>query len=369
MPFARPTLTDLKGRVLSDIAQAMRLPALLRFSAEGAFGRALAGLASGLYGYLDHIARQAVPVTAVDEALHAWGALKGVLPKAAAKATGTAVFPGTVGAVLPAGTLVVRPADGVSYRTTADATVAGGGTVSAPVEANEAGATGNASAGAVLVLGASVAGIASTGSAPAALTGGADEESQDAFRTRMLDAYQNPPQGGAKNDYEAWALAVPGVTRAWVAPNAMGAGTVLVRVMMDDANAAFGGFPQGTAGTAALEPRDASATGDLLAVADAIYPLRPATALVYAAAPTPSPINLTIFGLQSDTAAIRAEIATALRQVFRDMGEPGGTIYTNSLNAAIDSVPGVARFALLAPSSPVTVAAGQLPTLGTVTYT
>ena len=41
----------------------------------------------------------------------------------------------------------------------------------------------------------------------------------------------------------AWALAVPGVTRAWCAPHEMGIGTVTVRFMMDDLSADNDGFP------------------------------------------------------------------------------------------------------------------------------
>ena len=43
-----------------------------------------------------------------------------------------------------------------------------------------------------------------------------------------------------------------------------------------------GGFPQGTNGVAALETRDTAATGDQLAVANYLYPLRPVTPIVYA---------------------------------------------------------------------------------------
>ncbi|MFC7611718.1 baseplate J/gp47 family protein [Teichococcus aestuarii] len=103
----------------------------------------------------------------------------------------------------------------------------------------------------------------------------------------MLDRFRAPPQGGAVADYETWARAVPGVTRAWIAPNGMGAGTVVVYAMLDDAQAGAGGFPQGADGVAAAETRATPATGDQLTIADALYPLRPATALVYVVAPTP----------------------------------------------------------------------------------
>ncbi|MGE0109370.1 MAG: baseplate J/gp47 family protein [Bdellovibrionales bacterium] len=96
------------------------------------------------------------------------------------------------------------------------------------------------------------------------ITGGADTETDDALFSRMLLAYQETAHGGAKNDYKRWALAVAGVTRAWDNPNGFGIGTVVVYVMFDDANADYDGFPQGTDGVAANEPRGIAATGDQL---------------------------------------------------------------------------------------------------------
>jgi uncharacterized phage protein gp47/JayE len=46
---------------------------------------------------------------------------------------------------------------------------------------------------------------------------------------------------------------VPGVTRAWCAPNGFGSGTVVVYTMWDSAEAAHNGFPQGTDGVSQNE--------------------------------------------------------------------------------------------------------------------
>ena len=48
--------------------------------------------------------------------------------------------------------------------------------------------------------------------------------------------------GGAQADYVTWALAVPGVTRAWAASE-QGAGTITVRFLMDDLRADDDGWP------------------------------------------------------------------------------------------------------------------------------
>lgn len=80
------------------------------------------------------------------------------------------------------------------------------------------GDAGNTPAGTQLTLDVSISGVDSTATISTDITDGADIETEDAFRSRTLLAYQNTPQGGNDDDYEAWALAVSGVSRAWQLP-------------------------------------------------------------------------------------------------------------------------------------------------------
>lgn len=380
MPYQRPTLTELQAQAIADITGITQDGNLLRRAILRALSWAQAGLAWLHYAYLDWISRESVPWTATEERLYAWGALRGVIPLPAATASGSASFSGVEGAPLPAGT-PVRRQDGTAYVTTADGTVAGGA-VTVPITATVAAAAGNADAGTPMALGAAVDGISADGVAATALTGGADIETEDAFRSRMLERYQVTPEGGAATDYVAWAKTVPGVTRAWVRPLVTGPGTVAIYTMWDLAEAAHGGFPQGSDGVASTETRDTAATGDQLLVADAIMPLRPVTALVYSMAPTPAPINVTIADLAGSTTAIQAAIRAALQDMFLRRGAPGATtwppaspgdtngeIWPSDISVAIASVPGVTRFTLAAPSASITAAAGALPVLGTLSFT
>ena len=68
------------------------------------------------------------------------------------------------GTDLAAGTQVNRQ-DGFSYLTTADATVASNGAVTAPILATASGTLGNAASGVSLTLNTSIAGITSAGAA------------------------------------------------------------------------------------------------------------------------------------------------------------------------------------------------------------
>ncbi|ACC71049.1 baseplate J/gp47 family protein [Paraburkholderia phymatum] len=366
MPFSRPTLTDLQTQVASDIASSVPgSDPLLRFSNLRITGRVQAGLAHLHYGYIDWISKQAVPWTSTDEYLAGWGALKNTYLKEATLATGSVTFPGSSGTIL-AGTQVVR-GDGFIYTTNADATVSGS-SVTVAVTASTPGAAGNCDAGTALTLGTAVTGIQSGGTAAAAFTGGADVETQDAFYGRVMSAFQTSPQGGAKGDYATWALQVAGVTRAWVAPNGFGAGTVVVYVMLDSAESAHNGFPQGTNGVAAGETRAAAATGDQLTVANYLYSLQPVTALVYVCAPTPNTVNFTLTGTTSWSTTTKNAVSAAIAGVLLSNGAPGGTVNMSDIESAIAAVSGTAGFVITSPTGNITSATGALPVLGTMTF-
>lgn len=395
MPYPQPTLTDLIDEAVQDVVDKQItdpqtgniLTGLLNNAVLRILATVLAGLVWGEYGFISWLARMFVPWTAEDEYLEGWAALKGVYRKDAVAAAGrfTVASGCTDGSPLPAGTTITR-SDGLAYRTTAAATAAGGA-VSAPITCATKGGTGNADAGITLTISGTVDGIPAGGTAATALTGGADQESNDDLRTRMLAAYAAPPQGGDRADYVQWAEEVAGVTRAWVAPNGAGAGTVLLYTMWDEAEAAHGGFPQGSNGVSQYDagpgglPRDTAASGDQLTVADALIGEQPVTALVYSCAPTALAVDFTITGLGSaNTAALQAAIEAALADMFLRLGHVGGTIDPASNEAwpaidpsdwyaAIAAVSGVGRFIVTAPTAAITPGTGALPVLGTCGFT
>lgn len=376
MPYPFPSIKTLIANAQADVTGS-DLP-----DADGFLPRAIlplmaviqAGFALGHYDAIAYAMQQATPFTATDEWLDTWAAFKRVFRKDATAAgyAGTSyvqILNCTPGTDLPAGTQVNR-GDAFSYTTTADATVASNGVVTAPILATVSGASGNAAAGVALTLNVSIAGITSAGVASTAITGGADQETDDDLRTRMLFAYANPPAGGSATDYITWALAVPGVTRAWDLPNGAGAGTVIVYTMFDGAEAANGGFPQGANGVASGEARDTAAAGDQLTVANSIHPLRPVTALVYSCAPISEPIPYVIGELAPNTPAIQAGIVTALQGMHLRKAavggttETNGTLYPSDWNEAVAAVPGIGHFAITSPTTAVTPPVGSLLTVG-----
>lgn len=377
MPFARPPLTALRQQGLQDILASDIVDpttgasgnGLLQKSVLGVLSWVVAGLTYLLYGYLDWISRNSTPWGATGEFAAAWGALVNEFQFDATPAGAPAIaWTGADPTPIPAGTELQR-LDGIQYVTTADATISGG-TTNLAIQAVAAGSAGNAPTGTLLRLVTPLAGISPQATTTVPITGGTDVETIDDFKVRYLAKYAAPPQGGDQQDYVVWARDVPGVTRAWCVPNGMGAGTVFVYVMFDEAEAAFGGFPQGTTGVATDEPRDVAATGDQLAVANSIFPKQPVTALVYVGGPVAAPTNFTVDELGAgNTAPNRAAITAALDGMFlQNADAQGGTIYPNRWEEAIAAIPGLTQFRVSVPSAAITAAVGHLPTRGTMTF-
>ena len=350
MAFNRPTLTEIIARVLADLSSRILGVdgAVLRNSVLGILGRALAGAAHELYGRLGYLARQIIIDTADAEYLERWASVWGLRRKAADFAVGSVTFTGTNGTVIPSGTRTRRQ-DGAVFETTAEAAIVITSATVA-VRAIEAGAGSNTDAAVAVQLLQPVAGIQSTAVVAAGgITAGADQESDDSLRARLLDRIRQPPHGGAAFDYTKWALEVPGVTRAWVSPLEMGPGTVTVRFVRDG------------------DPSNIPDAGEVAAVLAYIEERRPVTAEVYVVAPIAAPLNFDI-QISPDTAAIRAAIQAELEDLLAREAEPGGTILISRIREAISIAPGEFDNVLVAPVANVTHAAGEIAVPGSFTF-
>lgn len=347
MGYKRPPLPELMARIDQDLLS--RLPskkAALAVRITQALATSQAGVTHGLYGYLQWLERQLFPETCDDDLLHLHSA--GVPRRQAAKASGDVTFTGTDRAVITSGTLLQL--DGLEYQTTAEATIAGGSIV-APVEAVEAGADGDQPAGAELSLVSPIPGVNSTAVVDAdGLQGGADQETYNSWRDRILQRRARTPRGGAKGDWEGWALEVPGVTRAWEDPLGMGAGSVVIRIMADDA--ADGPLP----------------SQQLLdAVFDYISKQKNVAAHLYVIAPTPVDFSPQL-SVVPDTQEVRDAATASLQDLVEREGEPGGTLLITRVRHAISSAAGVEDYDLPWPAANVDYATGELPIWGGVTW-
>lgn len=345
--FSRPSLDAIIQRVSADALSRLAVEDVLRRSDVNVYARVFSGAAHSLYGFIDWVSRQVIYDTAEAEILERWSSIWGISRKPAAAATGSVTFAVQAGAVIPSGTLL-QALDGVRYETTADATVSAP-TATAPVAAVDAAAAGNRSAGQSLTLVSPVLGVLPAVTA-GELSGGADVESDEDLRSRFLSRLRQPPHGGADYDYVSWALEVPGVTRAWCYPHELGLGTVTVRFVRD--------------ADASIIP-DA---GEVAAVQDYLDARRPVTAQLTVVAPVAVPLNFTLTGLVPSTSTVRAAVEAELQDLIFREAVPGGTILISHLRAAISAAAGEEDHVLTSPAANVTHAAGEMATMGTVTW-
>lgn len=345
--YNRPSLGDIVQRVRTDVLSRLSTADVLRRADAEVYASVMGGVAHGLYGFIDWLSNQLLYDTAEAEYLERWCSIWGVPRKAAAAATGSVTFAVQAGAVIASGTLL-QALDGAQYQTTADATVVGT-SATAPLAAVVAAAAGNRTTGQSLSLVSPVVGVQSTATA-GALVGGADVETDDSLRTRLLARIQQPPQGGAATDYTTWALEAAGVTRAWVYPAELGQGTLTVRFVRDN--------------DATLIP-DA---GEVAAVQAYIDARRPVTAQVSVLAPAAVPLNFSISGLVPATTTVQAAVVAELQDLLLREATPGGTILLSHLRAAISAAAGETDYVLVSPAANVTNTTGNMSTMGMISW-
>ncbi|MFY9293369.1 MAG: baseplate J/gp47 family protein [Methylorubrum rhodinum] len=330
MPWTTPTLTEIRrvnrdnlGAYLPGADASVPNNALRVLSDQNAGGAYLALL------YLDYIANNALPDRAETAWLDRWADILFGGRKAATFAEGTVVVTGTPGAVLPA-EAVFATSDGVQYQAKA-LTYLSDEPTPVTVACLTAGAIGNRDAGAPLGLSAAVSGV-DAAAVVRRMEGGADPESDDALRSRVLLRLRRPPMGGSQDDYVQWATAVAGVTRAWAEPNGMGLGTVVVRVLCDDLRATSAGLPS---------------DADLDRVRAYLDTVRPVCVKdFFVVAPVLQGLAIRIRKLSTDTPSMRLAIEASLQAMLLERAEPGQTIHACWVSDAISDAVGDGSFDL-----------------------
>jgi uncharacterized phage protein gp47/JayE len=356
LPWSTPTLKEVRGLVRDNVRASLPgADASVPNSVLRVLSDAQGGLCHLTLQYIDWLALQLLPDTAETEWLDRHGAIwlvnadgtKG--RKQATFARGSATFTGIQGSIVPTGTQLTGPF--VGYETTADVTI-GTGPSETTVVALDPGIGGNLNAGDELSLLTSVPNVDGIATV-VTMTGGVDTENDDDLRARILHRIQNPPMGGAQADYVTWALAVPGVTRAWAAPE-QGVGTITVRFLMDELRADDDGWPT---------------PDDVKAVATYIDKMRPVTVKdCYVLAPIKQFIDVSIANLVPSTTIVAGAIEASIEEMLQEVAAPGQTIYAAWISYAIMNAPGVQSFQLLTTDDNVMPSLGHMAVLGTILY-
>lgn len=346
--FVRPTLGELVSRVQADFVSRLDLVgAVLRRSLVYVFARVVAGAAHLLHGHLEFLGRQLFPDESEEEFLVRQAALFGLARLEPTFTNAEVTFTGVDGSVIPAGTLLVN-ALGYEYETDFGVGISAGAGLTS-VTAKLPGAASDLVTAAPLTMQSPISGVNATATVGTVTTRGADAEPLEAFRVRLLERLAEPPHGGTAADYVAWAKEVPGVTRVWVSPLELGAGTVVIRFARD--------------GDASPAP-DA---GEIAAVQAKIDVEKPVHATVTVAAVVDTPVNFTL-AVVPNTIEVKDAVTAELRDLLVRQGQPNGTLLLSAVRTAIGSTVGLTDYTLTVPSGNLTFAANELPRLGTITW-
>jgi len=197
--------------------------------------------------------------------------------------------------------------------------------------------------------------------------GGADQEEDEALRSRLLDRIQNPVAHFNVAEITALAKTVPGVTRVFVEENTLATvatiGACQVYFMRDnDSNP----IPSASEATA------------LKSVLNTIRPANMASADLGVDPPTGVSTAFTFSTITTSSGSLTATMKTAiennLKQFYAERTEVGVDVDEDAFRAAIyntvDTTNGetILTFTLSTPTSDITIAAGEIGTLGNITF-
>jgi uncharacterized phage protein gp47/JayE len=357
MPWTTPTLKDVRKLTRDQVSAAVGGAPIIPNSVLRVMSDSQSGLAHLILLYIDWLALQLLPDTAETEWLDRHGNIwlvnaDGSLGrKPATFASGTINCTGVNGTIVPQGSRLLQALGGVEYETTKEIIL---GVEPTPVDitALDPGTAGNAAPGDALAFSTFITGL-DTAAEVVTLGGGTDTETDDELRIRVLERIREPPMGGDKEDYVAWTLSYPGVTRAWSYPLEMGIGTVTVRFMMDDLRITDQGIPS---------PTDVE---NVRAYLDTVRPV--AVKDFFVEAPLPFNVDFSVRGLETDNEATRAAIYESVRQMFLDRAQPGQTIWKSWVSEAISAAVGEDHHILDGDDVPMPNA-GTMPLLGSIEY-
>lgn len=345
--FYRPNLSEIIERVALDISSRTRPNGEVeQGSVEFTFAQAIAGCSHLLHAHLDHIANQILPITAsgADLEKHASFWLKSGR-KSAVKAVGMIEVQGKAGVIIPSGTFFQR-ADGTRYLATAE-TECTGDKQNIQVECEQEGQGGNAKADDVLNIQSPIFGVQSQAKV-VNISGGADLESDEDLRLRILNRIQQPPHGGSKNDYVQWGLEVEGVSKVFVLPQ-LDLGVVRLAFLREYDEQIF--------------PDEAERER----FKQHIENVRPVTARVVVVPLQPQAVDFHI-ELSPNTPSIRSAAEQNLKAFFKSQAEPLKTIHLSQIQEVISLSLGEHHHRLLSPSTDQTAGETAILQVGTISW-
>lgn len=341
-----PTTVELLARYLANFESALGQTAPIP---DQAFLKVLAGNEAlnhtELFKYGAERILQNLAITATGNDLERIGAEYDVTKKAAEAAVLTITLPATTGTIIPVTVSFVGDSNGVRYFPDAQA-VAAAGVATISVTAEELGAIGNLNVSDTLTISTQIAGAGNIATVSSLDNTGANEETEEAYRARVLFAIRSTAGGGNATDYKIWAEGVAGVFRAYpygglpydsVLTEYPGDRTIYVQCTSD---IQIDGVAPGT-----LLTEVRAAINEDPDTQKARAPLGHIDSTLYVYAIRRTDINITIDGLIVDAsleAAAKADISTALSTYLRDEVR----CYVNGVDLTSEKNDTITRFTL-----------------------
>jgi len=215
MPFKTPTTAELVAQNLSNIESKTNTTTPAN---NKAFNKVVATLQAaqqiGLYKFAAERILQNLALTATGDDLTTIGNNYGVTRRAAEAATFTATLPAVTDTIIPINVDFVGDANGIRYSLDA-AVTAVAGVATLQLTAQTLGTAGNLNVSDTLTIGRPVVGAESTATITVITNTGAEEETDDEYRSRVLNKIRTIPGGGNSADYRIWSEEVAGVDRAY----------------------------------------------------------------------------------------------------------------------------------------------------------
>ncbi len=352
MSYFTPSFEEIRSQMLRDVCNLDSGAHTTLDSDHYIRASATASVVEGLYDHQNWIIRQLVPDTADSEFLEIHARLRGLVRKSAVRATGHIIVSGLSGSIIPLGTHI-QDASGIVYTTTKEVTLGHSeknGQVQVmeivPCQADKPGFLEHCQ-DALAMFVAPPLGVDTK--VLLTISGGSNAETDNALLKRLLDYMRNPPGPGTALDYKRWAMAVPGVSKAYVYPLRQGMGTVDIVI----------------AGEQSVLPTEVvAATQEYI---DSVRPVTVRSVHVLAAVPKNIDVSLALNLSHTETLqTILPSIREALQTVFVQY-EPGNSVVVSRLLAAVTSVPNVFDAAIVVPEENVSMKVVEVPTLGHVT--
>jgi uncharacterized phage protein gp47/JayE len=289
----------------------------------------------------------ALPALATGLWLDAWADTLGLERTAAAPAGGTVRFSGADGIEVGVGTQVSteqpdETTDPVAFQTTAGGTITGGHVDLAVVAVN-AGAAGDVAANSVTLLDTPLSGAVTVSNA-AAMTGGADVESDEHLQGRIVEELRGSAGAGNRDWYRHAALNEPGVGYVTVLANTPSTGHVTV-VISDPDNKPVPSFVV-DALQARLDPSATTSQGDGDAPVGATVVVETITTTNVTVAATIVPVAGYSVDGAGGTISLRPDITASVREYVNGL-PAGASVLHNKVLAAIVDVTGVVNVSAL----------------------